>query len=300
MRTYSPLRYPGGKGSLAGLLGCFIETNGLRECRYFEPFAGGAGAALRLLREGVVSELLLNDLDPKIYAFWQAILNEHERFADAIMSVELNVNQWRKQKEICLQPTLHSTFDLGFATFYLNRCNRSGILLGSAPIGGYSQTGTWRMDARFNRQALAERIVRVAEQRDQIQVTNDDALRFLTTHLPKGNRRKQVFVYLDPPYVSKGSRLYLNDYDTKDHGKLARYLRRQQSVQWVASYDDSQLIRGLYADCNISDIGLQYSLQQKKKTFELLITPPYVQRPSAWVSSCGPEPIPNQQMVQTP
>ena len=300
MRAYSPLRYPGGKGSLAGLLGWFIETNGLRECRYFEPFAGGAGAALQLLREGVVSELLLNDLDPRIYAFWQAILSQHERFVDAIMSVELNVDQWRKQKEICLQPTRHSTFDLGFATFYLNRCNRSGILLGSAPIGGYAQVGTWRMDARFNRQALAERIVRVAKQRDQIQVTNDDALRFLTTYLPKGKRRKQIFVYLDPPYVSKGSRLYLNDYNTKDHGKLARYLRRQQSVRWVASYDDSPFIRGLYADCNISDIGLQYSLQQKKKTYELLITPPYVQRPSALVSSSGPEPRPNQQMVQMP
>ena len=200
MRAYSPLRYPGGKGSLAGILGCFVETNGLRGCRYFEPFAGGAGAALRLLHEGVVSELLLNDLDRRIYAFWQAILNEHERFVDAIMSVELNVNQWKKQKEICLQPNRHSTFDLGFATFYLNRCNRSGILFGSGPIGGYSQIGAWRIDARFYRQTLAERIVRVAEQRDRIQVTNDDALRFLTTHLPRGKRRKQIFVYLDPPY----------------------------------------------------------------------------------------------------
>ena len=73
MRAYSPLRYPGGKGSLADLLARFVEVNGLRGCAYFEPFAGGAGAALQLLQDGVVSELRLNDLDPRIYAFWHAV-----------------------------------------------------------------------------------------------------------------------------------------------------------------------------------------------------------------------------------
>ena len=160
--------------SLADLLARFVEANGLRGCAYFEPFAGGAGAALKLLLDGVVSELRLNDLDPRIYAFWHTVLTEHERFVNAIMSVELSLKQWRKQRDICLQPNQHSTFDLGFAAFYMNRCNRSGILLGSAPIGGYSQTGTWRIDARFYRQTLAERIIRIAEQRERIQIANDE------------------------------------------------------------------------------------------------------------------------------
>lgn len=300
MSAYSPLRYPGGKASLADLLARFVEANGLRGCAYFEPFAGGAGAALQLLMDGVVSELRLNDLDPRIYAFWHAVLNEHDRFVDAIMSVELSLTQWRKQRDICLQPNQHSTFELGFAAFYLNRCNRSGILFGSAPIGGYSQTGTWRIDARFYRQTLAERIIRVAGQRERIQIANDDALTFLTKNLPRGKRRKQVFVYLDPPYVSNGNRLYLNNYHAKDHWNLAQYLRRQQMVQWVVSYDDTQLIRRLFAGCNISDIPLQYSLQQKKKTYELLITPSYLQTPPELASGCATQPSPNLQVLHTP
>ena len=300
MRTYSPLRYPGGKSSLAGLLARFIEANSLRGCAYFEPFAGGAGAALQLLQDGVVSELRLNDLDPRIYAFWHSVLTEHERFIDAIMSVELNLEEWRKQRDICLHPKGHSTFDVGFSAFYLNRCNRSGILLGSAPIGGYSQTGTWRIDARFYRKTLAERIVQLAEQRDRIQLSNDDARRFLAKNLPADKGRRQVFIYLDPPYVSNGNRLYLNNYRERDHGKLAHHLRRQRDANWVVSYDDTELIRKLYADCNISEIPLQYSLQQKKQTYELLITPPYLQHPPCSDTACDNQPSFDLQVVKRP
>ena len=300
MRAYSPLRYPGGKAALAGLLAQVIEANGLRGCPYFEPFAGGAGAALQLLLDGVVSELRLNDLDPRIYAFWRAALDEHERFVDMIMSVELTLEQWRKQKDICLQPNQHSTFDLGFAAFYLNRCNRSGILLGSAPIGGYSQTGTWRIDARFYRQTLADRITKLAKQRERIHIANDDARRFLARNLPTGNRREQVFVYLDPPYVSNGNRLYMNNYQAKNHSKLAHHLRRQRVVNWVVSYDDTLLIRRLYGDCKVSDIPLRYSLQQKRKTNELLITPRHLQTPPDLVPATCTFPSPSLQAVNAP
>ncbi len=300
MRAYSPLRYPGGKGSLADLLARFVEVNGLRGCAYFEPFAGGAGAALQLLQDGVVSELRLNDLDPRIYAFWHAVLTEHERFVDAIMSVELSLGEWQKQRNICLKPNRHSTFDVGFATFYLNRCNRSGILLGSAPIGGYSQTGTWRINARFYRHTLAQRIIKLADQREHIRLSNDDARRFLAKNLPKDKSREQVFVYLDPPYVSNGNRLYLNNYQAKDHSRLANHLRRQRAVNWVVSYDDTQLIRRLYEDCNVFDIPLQYSLQKKKKAYELLITPPYLEAPLELDFAYSTQPSPDLEAVHTP
>ena len=62
-RFASPLRYPGGKAALAPFLGETIALNGLSGCAYYEPFAGGAGAALQLLRDGVVSEVHINDID---------------------------------------------------------------------------------------------------------------------------------------------------------------------------------------------------------------------------------------------
>jgi len=281
MKHDSPLRYPGGKASFAVCLSQIIESNGLTDCSYFEPFAGGAGAALRLLREGTVSKIYLNDLDPRIIAFWHAVLNESERFAEAILSVPMSIAEWKKQRRVYLRSDARDSFKLGFATFYLNRCNRSGILSGAAPIGGYAQAGEWKMDARFGREGLAERITQVAQRREQIHITNMDAREFLVKCLPRGHGRKRIFVYLDPPYYSNGSRLYLNYYSREEHNNLARYMRRQAAFNWIMSYDDAQFIRDLYGAFAICQLPAQYSLQRKQRARELLIAPPHVQLPSS-------------------
>ncbi len=275
----SPLRYPGGKVSFVPFLAQTIELNGLSGCSYFEPYAGGAGAALRLLRERIVSELRLNDLDHRITAFWRAVLNEPQRFADAILSIPLSITEWRRQQHIYQRADMKKPFEVGFAAFYLNRCNRSGVLLGAAPIGGYAQTGKWTIDARFNRENLAKRIFAISSYRKQIYVTNMDALAFLVKHLPRGRERKRVFAYLDPPYYSNGDRLYLNSYKGQDHKNLARYIQRQGTLKWVMSYDDTPFIREIYETRVLSHFSLQYSLQRKQRAWELLIAPSHVQLP---------------------
>ena len=273
MKFHSPLRYPGGKAPLATLLSRTIELNGLSGCSYSEPFAGGAGAALCLLWEGTASELYLNDLDPHIFSFWRAVLYESERFADAILSVPLTITEWRRQQQICRLADMTQLFELGFATFYLNRCNRSGIILGSAPIGGYAQSGNWTMDARFYRDTLAERVLAIGRQQEQIHITNMDALDFLVARLSCRDEQKPSFAYLDPPYYEKGNRLYMNFYSDDDHRELARYIQERGDLQWVMSYDDSDYIRNLYSACNISRLSLRYSLQRRRQARELLIWP---------------------------
>ena len=284
MRFDSPLRYPGGKASLTAFLGRVIELNDLSDCSYFEPFAGGAGAALRLLREGVVSELHLNDIDHRITAFWNAVLDEPERFVETIRSVPVSIAEWKRQQRIYLDAETSKPFELGFSVFYLNRCNRSGVLFGSAPIGGYEQTGKWRIDARFYRESLAERVLAIAKKREQIHVTNMDAISFLVKHLPRGKERKRVFAYLDPPYWSNGNRLYMNFYKEQDHKNLSRYVRQQKTLNWVMSYDDAHFIRDLYKTCGIFHLSLQYSLQRKQKAQELLIAPSHVRLPDSVAS----------------
>ena len=258
--------------------------NNLSGCSYFEPFAGGAGAALGLLREDVVSEVHLNDMDHRITAFWNAVLGEPERFVETIRVVPVSIEEWKRQKRIYLKAEASEAFDLGFSVFYLNRCNRSGVLFGSAPVGGYEQTGKWRIDARFYRESLAERVIAIAKKREQIHVTNMDAIRFLVKHLPRAKERKRVFAYLDPPYWSNGNRLYMNFYKNPDHKTLSRYIRRQKTLNWVMSYDDANFIRDLYKTCVTFHHSLQYSLQRKQKAQELLIAPSHVRLPDSVVS----------------
>lgn len=286
MKHASPLRYPGGKARLTSLLRDLLDLNALDNCDYYEPFAGGAGAAMTLLDLAVVTRVHLNDADYRVYAFWRSCIHEADRFAARILDVPVTVEEWRRQQRICLAPSKHSRFDTGFAAFYMNRCNRSGVLTGAGPIGGYKQSGAWRLDVRFNRQALATRVEQLGRLRSKIVLSNKDALDFLKTSLPRGSQRQKVFVYLDPPYVQKGQRLYLNAYERQDHRRLSSYLQSQKSLHWFASYDDTPLIRDLYAGVKVSVLPIQYSLQVKRVAHELAIAPNHVALPAI----CRPMP----------
>ena len=149
----------------------------------------------------------------------------------------------------------------------------------AGPIGGYGQQGKWRMDARFNRDTLSDRILNLVHWRKKIRVFNQDAIRFLKEQLPKGCGRKRALVYLDPPYVNKGQRLYLNAYEKKDHADLARYLLSQKSLHWIMSYDDNGLVRKLYKDRLRARINANYTLQEKRLTHEILIAPKHLITP---------------------
>lgn len=280
MRFASPLRYPGGKGGLTEFLSQVIELNDLRGCAYFEPYAGGAGAALGLLRDKVVDRIEINDADPRIYSFWISALLENERFVERIFEVPLTIEEWRRQRDICLHPDVFTEFEVGFAAFYMNRCNRSGVLSGAGPIGGYEQSGKWKLGVRFNRETLAERILWLSRMSERINVSNLDAIVFLKSTLPSGRGRASTFVYLDPPYVNNGQRLYLNAYSRGDHAMVSKYLDAQAILPWVMSYDDTDLIRTLYERHCVTYLPIRYSLQKKRSTKELFISPHRISIPT--------------------
>jgi len=284
MNHLSPLRYPGGKARIASFLTDAIDLNDLRGCSYYEPCAGGAGAALSLLKAGTVRDLHLNDADRRIFAFWKSVLDEGDRFIEKIYSVPVTIEEWHRQHAICAKPRGRNRFDIGFAAFFMNRCNRSGVLSGAGPIGGYRQTGKYRLDVRFNRSSLAQRVFELNRLRESISISCQDAIKFLKTKLPRGNDRQRVFVYLDPPYVNKGQRLYLNAYKASDHAELARYLKAQGTLPWIMSYDDSPLVRRLYSSCKVALIPINYSLQVKRSAHELIIAPKRLATPAA----CSP------------
>jgi DNA adenine methylase len=285
MRHVSPLRYPGGKAVLADFLAQVIELNGLEGGSYFEPYAGGAGAALILLKSGKVSEIFINDADVRVNAFWRSSILHASQFVDKLFEVPLTIEEWYRQRTICSNPKAHTTFEVGFAAFYMNRCNRSGVISGAGPIGGFAQAGKWKLGVRFNREQLSERILSLSKEKGRIHISNLDAVEFLKTKLPRGLKRRQSLVYLDPPYVIKGQRLYLNAYAPRDHSQIAKYIQGQTSLPWIMSYDDAELVRELYKGQRIFRLPIRYSLQDKKTMQELIIAPKYLVLPHSITKS---------------
>jgi len=264
-KFYSPLRYPGGKASLSSFLFDIIDYNHIVNCTYIEPFAGGAGAALTLLFLEKVDQIIINDLDSSIYAFWKATLNYTERFIEKIRDIDVTIEEWHKQRQI-YKDKYSSEFNRGFATFFLNRTNRSGIIEGG-PIGGMKQKGKWKINARFNKENLIERIKKIALYRSRIKMLNLDGIELMKQICNMPN----ILVYVDPPYYEKGSFLYLNHYNKSNHIELANFLNNNQEFYWLLTYDNVSEITALYPERTKIEFHLHYHINKPKMCKEILI-----------------------------
>ena len=265
---YSPLRYPGGKGKLAPFIGMLIEAYGHKGGTYIEPFAGGAAVAIELLEKGIVSQVVINDLDKGVYSFWRAILTDTERFISEIERVPLTMDEWYRQHDICMNNNYKYSFELGFATFYMNRTNRSGIIKGGV-IGGKEQRGDWHLDARFNKEDLISRIRKIASMKNRIHLYNKDIESFLRNYVPK--YEDNAFIYFDPPYFGKGKQLYLNFFEYSDHVRIEELIRELVKCDWIITYDDEPQIEKIYSKYGIRRFDLNYSVYEKKKAREIMI-----------------------------
>lgn len=268
--TLSPLRYPGGKSSLAGLFADLIRTLGLKRPVYVEPYAGGAGAGIALLREGHVSRLVINDIDPAVHAFWTTITERNMDFVEWVNEVPLSLSEWDCQREVYRTVTAN-TFDLGRAFFYLNRTNRSGVL-NAGVIGGKAQDGKYRIDARFNRATLTERLSAIGSLADAIEVSDLDGRSIIQRY----GRRASTFMYIDPPYVQAGSQLYLNAFDGRDHQALAQIVHQITRAHWLMTYDLAPLVERLYASHFQATLDLNYSARYPGRAQELVVASPRV------------------------
>lgn len=267
--TDSPLRYPGGKTKLYSLVRPIIEQNVGTHCIYVEPFAGGAGLALKLLYRGDVRRVVLNDIDDNIYCFWSACLHNTDDLCRMVHDCTPSISLWDVQRKISRESNGHSMLERAFATLYLNRCNVSGVISGG-PIGGRHQNGKYKIDARFNRIDLVRKITEIGKHQGQITFYNLDASQFILEVVPE-LAVDDTLINIDPPYVNKGPMLYRNAFSRHDHMRLSAQIK-DLDYKWMVTYDECPLVQELYNECNMSIIELKYSAGQTKSGKEYIIT----------------------------
>ena len=268
LKYFTPLRYPGGKAKLAPFIKILLKQNRLIDGDYVEPYAGGAGIALELLIQEYVSRVYINDVNKALYAFWKSVLNRTEEFCRLVSKTPITVPQWDKQKRILRNAREHDLLELGFAFFFLNRTNRSGILNGGI-IGGRDQVGPWKIDARYNPRELVRRIQTIARFAGRIKVTRQDALTFLRSGVARWPQ--ETLIYLDPPYFVKGRDLYYDYYKPEDHEELARFTTSGVIRQhWIVSYDNVAAIRELYKGSTRAVYSIGYSARRASRGSEVM------------------------------
>ncbi|EJN14595.1 site-specific DNA methylase [Bradyrhizobium sp. YR681] len=269
---FTPLRYPGGKAKLAAYVKEIIKQNKLYDSEYAEPYAGGAGIALELLFQEYVHQIRINDVSHHVYSFWKSVLNDTEELCRLVKNTKLSIGAWDRQKRIFSNPDDHDYVQVGFATFFLNRTNRSGILNGGV-IGGRDQTGPWKIDARYNADELIFRIESIAKMKKRIKLTNRDAISFLKFGLPKWPDKG--LVYLDPPYYERGRELYYDYYKPEDHADVANLIgEKMKGRNWIVSYDNVAAIKKLYSAYRSITYNVGYSARDQYVGKEVMFFSP--------------------------
>ena len=95
-----------------------------------------------------------------------------------------------------------------------------------------------------------------------------DAIKFM--EYSDATLPNKTFFCVDPPYFNKGSSLYTNFYQKSDHTSVAQAASKLQHP-WVLTYDNVYEIQALYKANRQFAFDINYSLQVKRVSTELLI-----------------------------
>lgn len=252
------MRYPGGKRRLTDVVMGILNHNGLHDVEYCEPFSGGASVGLALLFNEYARKIHLNDYCRPVYAFWKTVLDDANWLCSRIKKTRVSIAEWQRQKSVYRNEPNECLRDLGFATLFLNRTNRSGILTGGV-IGGQKQDGRWKIGARFNKENIIQRIMKIHRYRDRIQLHQLDGRQFCKEVSPMV---ENGFAFFDPPYIELSDKLYLNCFDTADHVELAEHIQ-DINMPWIVTYDIAAIKKKLYKNYRRVTYGLNYTAQNK-------------------------------------
>lgn len=266
MDFFSPLRYPGGKGKLVPFFEQLLTDNNLNDGTYVEPYVGGGAVALSLLLREYVQRIIINDKDRSIYAFWHSVLYNVDELCRLIDKTPVNIDSWNVQKSIQKSKQIADLLELGFSTFFLNRTNRSGIIKAGV-IGGKNQTGNFKIDARYKKEELINRIKRINAYADRIELHSEDAvclIKKISPQLPQN-----TLIYFDPPYYKKGDGLYMNYYSDRDHVTINNIIQDEKKHIWILTYDNSDFIKDLYKNFRSKRFQLNYSANNNGRGTEV-------------------------------
>lgn len=299
-RWLSPLRYPGGKARMAPYLSDLFWTCDVE--LWIEPFGGGAGAALAAVIENDVPEAWIIESNPALAAFWTTIMSDGGRLAARVEGTAPSLGLFWSSRETVTAALAGQTPDreeLAYAAFILNRCSRSGMILGNVgPIGGKAQS-SYTVASRFPAAALAERIRAVAALGQRFRVFEDDGIEYVAA-LADSGFGDEVFVFADPPYIGAGERLYAHALGDGHRGAMmARSARHSPQARvrndghsrlaeallgcpapWALTYDAADAVIDLYPGCRVLEFEIPHSAGRGRIGTEYLVTPPGLELPS--------------------
>lgn len=244
------LSWPGSKRLLAKTIVPLFVDHKL----YCEPFCGSA--AILMAKDRSKNEVV-NDLNGDLINFFKMVKYHGEALAEEIRGMP---NSRRLFCELLKHPG-ETELQRAARWYYLNKNSFAGL-------GGHFGTSRHGGGASFGKQSRRAEAVRALQERfDGVCIENLGWEAMFEKYDASGN-----LFYIDPPYTSGYQ--YGHKWSKADHTQLAEAVHGLQA-SFVLSYDESDLIRDLYADCELMSVerrnGIGNNHQHHKKRFAELI-----------------------------
>ena len=215
--------------------------------------------------------LWLNDIDVSVWAMWKAVADHPNALCERLRSMVPSEELWSQVKDSLLDltpsdrpSTPDELVELAARRVYCHQVSFSGF--GPAAFGTSKPPDARWTERIFERLEAVHRIlsgipeVRITclDFREVLQETNEDD-----------------FAFVDPPYVERGSRMYIHPFSREDHADLAEALESAR-CRWLLTYGDHARIDDLYAWADIDRRDVSYNSVAKRRldTFERVISPP--------------------------
>lgn len=281
MSKFGLIRYPGSKAKLwKSVLNVMPEEITMRLWshhslwEYREPFFGSGAIGFRVLDVlSKQSKVWLNDKDYWLCCLWQSVLSDPKGLVRLIMQFKPSADAFFEFKEKD-GDTKTDPLRAGFMKLAIHQMSVSGFgVMSGTCLGGRNQTNAnYPVDCRWNPIRLSkhvtERHTQLARFGRNLRITCKDF-----GVLFEGAKR-ECFIYLDPPYYEKGGMLYKHSMSYDDHARLAACVK-ETSAKCAVSYDDHEVIRGMYEGYRVDEIAVTYSnatgAQVRPKNREILI-----------------------------
>ena len=247
-----PLRYTGGKANVLSSLHEQVPTqfDEFRDC-----FVGGGSFALSMMWRNKTAKYWLNDANPLVYNVWKQIHRNAPKMQKWIWAKKVQYAKGGfKGLFLWCRANIRSAddFEQGCMWYIMNRLSFNGM--GESYTGGKHFNDGKITDLKYCG-ALMKSV--------DLTITNYDY------SVLSSSSRKQVVLFMDPPYAM-GKKYYYGSLHRKfDHDVFALVVKDIRH-KWVITYNDTQEVRRRFEGFKTAPLRMMYSNEGERVT-ELII-----------------------------
>jgi len=238
---------------------------------YFEPFVGGGSILFDLNKKYEMNKNYINDLDPDVINVYRTIKTDHKKLIKYLHKLQMvsSKKDFESLVEVFNKGSTNKVLKAAIYIFINKRSFNGNLKYNQDNIAKPSYVAKKKKLSIFNEENIQD----ISKLTKKMVIKNDDYISFLEKNRPK----KGDFVFLDPPYLTRGAtQYYQNIFDLDDYKELKAQCDKldRNNVNWMVTVNKHPQIQKLFKGYNIHTFKKKYAAFSNGKfdEYEMVIT----------------------------